>query len=234
MKCPRCLRLNPDTAIRCQCGFPFDDVPQDELQDWFDEVKGILETAYMAATEPWKGSGKSGPFEEWTRLRLPNVGPVNEDGSYLDIGCANGYLLECLLAWTKLKGVEMVPYGLDYSIEMVKLTQQRLPAFATNIFHGNGFTWQPPRRFDYVRTEVVYVPANYRRTYIDRLLSDFLTENGKLLLSDYRGSSEDLSTGWLVDELVAWGYNVTETHDGYGGTGLKKCQVSVVQRGESV
>ena len=232
MRCPRCGEQNEETTIRCQCGFPFDEVPEAALQGWFDEVRGILETAYMAASEPWKGSGKSGPFEEWMRLRLPNVGPVNAPGSYLDIGCANGYLLECLLAWAKLKGVALVPYGLDYSTEMVKLTQQRLPDFASHIFHGNAFTWQPPMRFDYVRTEVVYVPGNYRRKYIDRLLSEFLTENGKLLLSDYRGGSSDLRTGWLVDDLTAWGYPIVETHDGYSGTGLKKCQVSVLQRGE--
>ncbi len=229
MKCPRCLKLNTESVIRCTCGFSFDDVASTDLDSWFDEVKHILETAYTAASTPWQQSGKSGTFEEWTRLRLPNVAAVNRPGRYLDIGCANGYLLECILAWAKLKGIQIVPYGLDYSAEMVKLAQNRLPLYADNFYIGNAFYWQPPLRFDYVRTELVYVPRNFRRPFVEKLLANFLTHNGKLILSDYRSRRDNLTQDWIEDDVRQWGFEVAECHSGYGEGGLELCRVVVLQ-----
>jgi SAM-dependent methyltransferase len=231
MKCPRCLKHHEESATKCSCGFSFDTVSSSDLEGWFDEVKRVLETAYTVAPTPWQQSGKSGTFEEWTRLRLPNVAAVNRPGSYLDIGCANGYLLECLLAWTKLKGVEIVPYGLDYSAELVALAQERLPLYATNFYISNAFYWQPPLRFDYVRTELAYVPRNYRRSFIERLMADFLTAEGKLILSDYRSRRDDLTQGWIEAEIRGWGFEVEEIFSGYGKDGLELCRVVVLPRG---
>ncbi len=229
MKCPRCLKLNEESVTRCSCGFSFDSVSTDELDGWFAEVKDVLETAYTAAPTPWQQSGKSGTFEEWTRLRLPNIAAVNRAGSYLDIGCANGYLLECLLAWGTLKGVTIVPYGLDYSARLVELAQKRLPLYAGNFYVGNAFYWQPPHRFDYVRTELAYVPRNYRRTFVEYLLANFLTDDGKLLLSDYRSRRDDLSKDWLEDDIQQWGFTIAERYSGYNENGLELCRVSVLQ-----
>jgi hypothetical protein len=64
--------------------------PTRELQNWFNEVQQTLETAHTSASTPWQQSGKSGTFEDWVRLRLANLSPVNNSGTYLDIGCANG------------------------------------------------------------------------------------------------------------------------------------------------
>lgn len=230
MKCPRCSKQNAASETRCSCGFAFDSVPSSDLDNWFSEVHQILETAYLAAATPWQQSGKSGTFEEWTRLRLPNVAPVNHSGSYLDIGCANGYLLECLLAWAKLKSVEIVPFGLDYSARLVKIAQMRLPLYADNFYIGNAFYWQPPRRFDYVRTELVYVPGNYRRAFVENLLANFLTSKGKLILSDYRSRREALTQGWIEDDVRQWGFNVAERYSGYGEDGLELCRVIVLPR----
>jgi hypothetical protein len=231
MKCPRCLKYNEESTRRCSCGFSFDGVSLEELDGWFDEVKGILETAYTVASTPWQQSGKSGTFEEWTHLRLPNVAAVNRPGCYLDIGCANGYLLECLLAWTKLKGIKIVPYGLDYSETLVELAQKRLPLYAANMYVGNAFYWRPPHRFDYVRTELVYVPRNYQRIFIDRLMAEFLEEKGKLILSDYRNRRGDLTRDWIEDDLRQWGYEIKEVYSGYGEGGLELCRTVILQVG---
>ncbi len=229
MRCPRCLRDVEESTRRCECGFPFDAVAAEELPGWFQEVKQILETAYLAAPTPWQQSGKGGTFEEWTRLRVPNMAAVNRPGRYLDIGCANGYLLECLMAWTQLKGVTIVPYGLDYSAELVARARQRLPAYAHNIYLGNAWDWHPPVRFEYVRTELDYVPRNYRQSFIARLLTEFLTENGRLILSHYRSRRDDLTQGWIDADLAAWGFPITAIHSGYGEDGLELCRVAVLR-----
>jgi hypothetical protein len=80
---------------QCQCGFAFDEVAAVDLQDWFAKNQQTLEAAYTEALTPWQQSGKSGTFEDWVRLRIANLAPVQRSGTYLDIGCANGYLLEC-------------------------------------------------------------------------------------------------------------------------------------------
>lgn len=229
MKCPRCLRNNEEHTERCVCGFPFSVEDERTLQEWFGEVRHILQSAYLSASTPWQQSGKSGQFEDWVRLRIPISECVTRSGTFLDIGCANGFLLECLLNWTKMKDIELVPYGLDYAPELAKLAQERLPAFKDCIFTGNAWDWQPPRRFTYVRTETVYVPDNLRAAYLKRLLREFLEEDGLLLVTHYRGSNEDLTRDWLDEELSAEGFNVMRSVSGFDSAGREKCRVAVLR-----
>lgn len=81
-----------------------------ELQQWFDNVRNVLETAYVLHVEPWRQSGFSGPEDRWVSLRRPVADCIDHDGSFLDIGCANGYLIECCLKWTAERGVQIDPY----------------------------------------------------------------------------------------------------------------------------
>lgn len=129
-----------------------------ELARWFSSTKETLEVAYLQHTEPWKQSGFSGPEERWVRVRKPIADCVDEPGAFLDIGCANGYLLECVMKWTAERGISIVPYGLDISERLVELAKARLPAYRDNLCVGNGWDWDNPRRFHHVRTELVYVP----------------------------------------------------------------------------
>jgi SAM-dependent methyltransferase len=213
---------------QCQCGFVFDDVALADLQDWFAEVKQTLETAYAASPNAWQQSGKSGTFEDWTRLRIANIAPVQRSGTYLDVGCANGYLLECLVAWAKLKGIEITPHGLDYSAKLVDLARQRLQS-SGHIYCGNAWDWTPPQRFDYVRTELDYVPRNYRKPFVERLLSEFVAQGGRLIISQYRSRRDDLTQGWVNQELEEYGLRVVEMYSGYDGNGLELCRVAVLQ-----
>ncbi len=147
MKCPRCLRIHDEQAELCTCGFSFSAEGEEALKAWFGEVRHILQSSYVIAPTPWQQSGKGGPFEDWVRLRIPISECVTRSGTFLDIGCANGFLLECLLGWTKMKQLEIVPYGLDYAPQLVAMAQERLPAFKDHIFNGNAWDWRTPRRF---------------------------------------------------------------------------------------
>ncbi|MEE8413571.1 MAG: class I SAM-dependent methyltransferase, partial [Dehalococcoidales bacterium] len=135
----------------------------EELNSWFENIREVLETAYLAAEEPWKQSGMSGPENRWVSLRKPVADCIDKPGSFLDIGCANGYLLECCTRWTAERGIKIDPYGLDISPKLIELARRRLPQFASHFFTGNAFRWLPPRRFDFVRTELIYVPAEYEK-----------------------------------------------------------------------
>ncbi len=155
------------------------------MDDWFLTVKKTLEDAYLKHQEPWKQSGMSGPLERWTSLRKPVADCVDKSGSFLDIGCANGFLLECCLRWTGERGLVIEPFGLDLSERLIELAKMRLPGYANNFYVGNAIDWVPSRRFDFVRTELVYVPAERERDYVRFLSGHYLYPNGKLLIANY-------------------------------------------------
>ncbi len=127
----------------------------------------------------------SGPYERWEVLRRPIAECIHKSGSFLDIGCANGFLLECLLKWTDERGLQIDPYGLDISEKLLSLAKARLPEYTDQLYLGNAFTWKPPQRFDFVRTELVYVPDELEREFIGRLMENFIKPGGRLLIASY-------------------------------------------------
>ena len=88
--------------------------------------------------------------------------------------------LECILRWTTDRGLQIKPYGIDISEELVTLARKRLPAYLRNIHVGNGMTWDPEIRFDYVRTELNYVPDDYQKAFVNRIIMLFLNPEGVL------------------------------------------------------
>ena len=134
---------------------------------WHAAMADLIVPAYLAAGAPWEGSGKQGSAEDWQYARSHVAHAVTRDGSFLDVGCANGYLLECIPAWTPYR---VDRYGLDIAPELVDLARRRLPELEDRLFVGNALDWEPPHRFTYVRTGLEYVPHHRRRELVDRLL----------------------------------------------------------------
>lgn len=196
-----------------------EDIHAEELPQWFETVRDFLQSAYVAAETPWQGSGKSGTFAEWTRLRIPVTELLHKDGSFLDIGCANGFLLQCLEQWAAHIPRQLSLHGLDIGEQLVAAARTRLPHRADYIHVGNGWDWQPPHRYDFVRTELVYVPTPFQNDYVKRLRRDVVAPDGRLIIAHYRGRTEDLSSGWHSEKLQAWGYTISETANGYSKTG---------------
>ncbi len=185
------------------------------LQRWFSSFKKELEEAYLQHEEPWKQSGFSGPEERWIAYRKPIADCVEESGSFLDIGCANGYLLECILRWTGERDLSIIPYGLDLSEKLVELAKNRLPGYKDNFYKGNGWLWNNPIRFDYVRTEIVYVPEYLQKQYIERIINEYLVQRGKLLVTEYRLRQDPISKPWIDRMLKDWGLNISKQTSGY-------------------
>ncbi len=101
---------------------------------WHAEMARVIVPAYLVAATPWEGSGKSESADTWEFARSHVGDAINRDGSFLDIGCANGYLLECLPGWTPY---ELDRYGLDIAPELVNLARRRLPELADRLWIGN-------------------------------------------------------------------------------------------------
>jgi SAM-dependent methyltransferase len=87
--------------------------------------------------------------------------PSESSGSFLDVGCADGALFEDVVAWCAEAVFSVDRFGVDVSAELVAPARRRHPEWAERLFVGDAATWAPPRRWDYVRVELVYVGVVY-------------------------------------------------------------------------
>ena len=107
----------------------------------------ILEPAYLAESDPIKQSGFSGGAERWRAERSPLLEGVDGDGDFLDLGCANGFLLESVVKWASERGIALVPYGLDLNPLLLHEATRRFDDTSHHFWVANAWGWLPPRRF---------------------------------------------------------------------------------------
>src|SRR5215470_9284563 len=104
--------------------------------DYYQHTLELLEDSYVAADERGDlagGSGSGGGLARWQRKRRVIAAAFDHDGTWLDVGCANGLLMETLRDWTAAKGVRIDPYGLDLSARIAARARLRLPHWADRI-----------------------------------------------------------------------------------------------------
>jgi SAM-dependent methyltransferase len=183
-------------------------------QEYFTREQALHESKYLAGTNPRQQSGFGRDARDWERFRRPVASAIERDGSFLDVGCANGLLMESVVDWAREGGHRVEPSGLDISEKLADLARRRLPRWRDRIFVGNALFWEPPARFDFVRTELVYVPPSRRREYAERLLERLVAPGGRLLVCSYGSSRpEGARADPLVDEIRSWGLAVERVDD---------------------
>lgn len=180
----------------------------DETQ-WHREVAAVIVPAYLVGENPRAQSGSSGDDADWTYKRGQLANAVNRSGSFLDVGCASGYLMETLRQWCRERGHEIEPYGLDIAPELADLARRRLPRWKDCIFVGNAVDWMPPRRFDFVRTGLEYEPPRRQRDLVERLLRDVVAPGGRLIIGVFSEERDETRPGPSEEERVAgWGFEI--------------------------
>lgn len=195
-------------------------------REFFEAELSLHETKYLAGANVRQQSGFGRDEHDWRRYRRPIADTIEKSGSFLDIGCANGLLMESVVAWAAEDGHVIEPYGLDISAKLADLARERLARWRDRIFVGNALLWTPPRRFDFVRTEMVYVPASRRREYVARLLDTFVQPEGRLLVCSYGSSRpEGVRTEPLVPELEAWDFAIEGVFDALSDHGFVTTRV---------
>ena len=113
------------------------DGPEPDEAGWYSAMRALLERAYLASDDLYAQSGMAADAARWERARRPIVDAIDRDGTFLDVGCANGLLMESLQAWAAAAGHRIEPYGLDYSAGIADMARRRLPHWAQRVFDGN-------------------------------------------------------------------------------------------------
>lgn len=169
---------------------------------WTTDSVRLLEEHYLRSATPEGQSGKSGDAAEWELSRRLVVRALEHDGIFLDLGCANGLLMESVVRWAAEDGRHIEAYGADASARLVALAAHRLRGSKDHLYVANVLRWTPPHRFDYVHTMVDLVPPHRRGEWLWRVLKEMVLPGGRLIVRDYEG---------VGDRLRDWGLPVAGT-----------------------
>jgi 2-polyprenyl-3-methyl-5-hydroxy-6-metoxy-1,4-benzoquinol methylase len=147
----------------------------------------LMEASYLRERTPQGGSGFGGTAAAWRSSRAQICEAVDRDGTFLDVGCANGHLMESVAAWCGERGLQVEPYGLDLSSGLVAEARRRLPQWADRIWVGNALDWTAPggRRFHFVHTLLDLVPEARVAEMLTHQLEELVAPGGRLLVSHY-------------------------------------------------
>lgn len=169
---------------------------------YFAAARAAIRDYYLAEpSNPYRQSGRSSGAERWLETRRCIAQAVHRDGDFLDVGCANGLLLESLIQWTGERGIVIRPHGIDFVPELVALARQRLAPHCGSFAVANAFYWQPDRQFDFVRTNLEYVQPHDWPEFLQRQYSA-VANGGRLIVCHYRNADDEpIEVGALLHRL---------------------------------
>lgn len=165
---------------------------------WHARMAELIVPAYLRGGNPRAQSGYGGDDEDWRQARSLVAEAIPRSGTFLDVGCASGLLMESVTAWCAERGLAIEPYGVDIAPELAQLARTRLPRWAGRIFEGNAAIWEPPRRFDFVRAGFEYVPRPRRGAFLAHLLGHAVETGGRLLI----GPASEERAGSSIEDAV--------------------------------
>lgn len=177
-------------------------------EQWYQMRRDATAELYLSREDPRGQSGHGGDADRWRYTRVHMIiEALHKDGTFIDVGCANGHLIECLHNWVQGTGMEIEFYGLDFSEKIVKFARKRLPAFKKRLFVGNAVTWKPEKKFDYVHAhEISYAPRDREKEFLEHLLVDYLNPGGRLIIGPWAVHRDGRE---LEENLAEWGYEPT-------------------------
>ena len=143
-----------------------------------------LEAAYLESGEPERQAGFSGGRERWVAERSPLIEAIDRDGSFLDVGCANGLLAQDVVAWTAERGHSISPFGIDLGPGLVELARERVPE--GEFYVADLWTWEPDRQWTYVYSLLDLTPDELQCEWLRRLLG-WIEPDGRLIIGSYGG-----------------------------------------------
>lgn len=161
-----------------------------------------------------EGSHFHGSMKEWKQQREA-VGELLKDGTVLDVGCANGFLMACLEEWS---GKELDAFGVDQDPEMIRQARELFPDQEDHFVTNAELEDRPdfPLEYDNVYWNVwdnFELTSEEGRRYLERLSELVKTgdEPGVYVLGSYRPEREDNLV--RLQELDDLGWKVVRVLD---------------------
>ena len=139
--------------------------------DWYEINCTYFTNLYLSKDNPRAQSGHGGDELHYIFAHLPILEAVYKNGTFLDVGCANGHLMEMLYKWGAGIGFDLQMFGVDISEGLLELAKKRLPEWHDRFFLGNAFYWKPEHKFDYV-LDCAEIPENDKRIYYKNLMEN--------------------------------------------------------------
>jgi len=173
---------------------------------WHAAMAALIKPAYLAADNPYAAAGHGGDATTWEASRGFLAEALHRSGTFLDVGCASGILMESVQRWGEAKNLTIEPYGLDIVPELAQLARRRLPYWAGRIYVGNIRIWQPPdERFDFVLIRPEYAPAARRADMVGHVFNHVLQPKGRLIV--FVGT-EEAETRHVESSITNHGFTV--------------------------
>lgn len=160
--------------------------------EWYDINKVYFTKLYLAQDNPRGQSGHGGDEYHYIFSHLPILEVVYKNGTFLDVGCANGYLMESVHKWAAAIGFDLQVFGVEISEGLIELAKNRLPQWHERFFIGNSFFWKPEQKFDYIHLGWLgHVPKDDERLYFEHLMENYLVGGGRMIVGPYWYENED-------------------------------------------
>ena len=205
--------MNPIDPIKFakNRAYPFVEGQQQALDEgriteaeWFENSNRTFTSLYLKTDNPRAQSGHSGDETQYRYTRMMILEAIHKNGTFLDVGCANGYLMESLHRWLQGSELQLEFYGLDFSEELIELAKKRLPSWQDRFYLGNALEWTPQLPFDFVyMIGLELAPVQRQETLLNRLMDHFLTKCGRLILGPVTEERESHEFELMVKP---WGF----------------------------
>ncbi|NND03336.1 MAG: methyltransferase domain-containing protein [Acidimicrobiia bacterium] len=155
--------------------------------DFIEEMRA-LESSYLEHEDPIRRSGFGGGPIRWESERRPLTHGIDRSGSFLDVGCANGWLALCVRDWCRERGLEIESFGVDIGSELVAEAADRL----SDTWAADAWRWVPPRRFTFVYSLLDLSPTDLIGNWLSRLAS-WVEPGGRLIIGSYGSVSRGVA-----------------------------------------
>ena len=72
-----------------------------DRHEWHRKMRDLVVPAYLAGDNPRVQCGFEGDEAAWRDARILVADSISSSGTFLDVGCANGLLMESVVAWCR-------------------------------------------------------------------------------------------------------------------------------------